>query len=177
MSLVVRTTRHPMDLTRAVRTELDGLDRDQPIENVRTMTHLVSASVAQRRLSTQLLGAFAGVALLLAALGLYGVLAYSVTQRRQEIGIRLALGAKHRDVLGLVLGQGVKLAGLGVALGLAGALALTRVLERLLYEVKPFDPLTFAGVSLLLFGTALLACWLPARRAARVDPMEALRCE
>jgi putative ABC transport system permease protein len=177
LTLVVRTQRDPGDITRSIRAELDRLDSDIALENVRTMTQLVSTNVAQRRLSVQLLGGFAGAALLLSALGLYGVLAYMVTQRRREIGIRLALGARRRDVLGLVIGQGMRLALVGLVLGLAGALALTRVLEHLLYEIKPTDPLTFAVVSLVLFAAALLTCWLPARRAARVDPMEALRYE
>jgi ABC-type antimicrobial peptide transport system permease subunit len=147
------------------------------LENVRTLSQLVAANVAQRRLSMQLLGGFAGGALLLAALGLYGVLAYTVAQRTREIGIRLALGAQRRDVLGQVVGQGMRLALVGLVLGLAGALVLTRVLERLLYEVEPTDPLTFLVVPLTLVGVALFACWLPARRAAGVDPMAALRNE
>jgi putative ABC transport system permease protein len=177
LTLIVRTQRHPSDMTRAIRAQLDLLDKDLPLENVRTMTQLVSANVAQRRLSVQLLAGFAGGALLLSALGLYGVLAYIVSQRTREIGIRMALGAQPRAVLGLVIGQGMRLALLGIALGLAGAFALTRVLQRLLYEIKPTDPLTFAAVTALLAFVAFLACWLPARRAARVHPMEALRYE
>jgi putative ABC transport system permease protein len=177
MSLVVRTQRDPAEVARAIRAELDTIDKDQPMENVRTMTQLVDSSVAGRRLPVRLLGAFAGVALLLAALGLYGVLAFNVTQRTREIGIRLALGAQKSHVLALVIGQGMKTAFIGVGIGIGGGLALTRVMERLLYEIKPTDPLTFACVSVLLMSVALLACWLPARRAARVDPMEALRYE
>ena len=177
MSLVVRTQRDPAEIIRVVRAELDTIDKDQPIENVRTMTQLVASSVGQRRLSVQLLAGFSGVALLLAAIGLYGLLAFNVTQRTQEIGIRMALGAQRRDVLGLVVGQGMRLALLGVCIGLAAALALSRVLQTLLFDVKPTDPLTFAGVSLLLLLVALLASWLPARRAARVAPMQALRYE
>jgi putative ABC transport system permease protein len=177
LTLVVRTQRDPSDVTRAVRVELDRLDKDLPLEKVRTMTQLVAANVAQRRLSVQLLGGFAAGALLLSALGLYGVLAYTVTQRKKEIGIRMALGAQPKEMLGLVVGQGMRLALLGIALGLIGALALTRVLQHLLYEIRPTDPLTFAVVSLTLVATALLACWFPARRAARVDPMIALRYE
>ena len=177
MSLVVRTQRDPAEITRLVRSELDTIDKDQPIENVHTMTQLVASSVGQRRLSVQLLAGFSGAALLLAAIGLYGLLAFDVTQRTQEIGIRMALGAQRRDVLGLVVGQGMRLALLGVGIGLAAALALSRVLQTLLFDVKPTDPLTFTAVSLALIAVALLACWLPARRAAKVDPMEALRYE
>ncbi len=177
LTVAIRTPRDAGELTRAVRAKLDLLDKDLPIENVLTMTQLLASSVAQRKLSVQLLSGFAGVALLLAALGLYGVLAYNVSQRTREIGIRSALGARHGDVIGLVLRQGMKLAGLGVLLGVLSALALTRVLRNLLYEVKPTDPLTFIAVSCLLVAIALFACWLPARRAARVDPMVALRSE
>jgi predicted permease len=177
MALVIRTQRDLPDVTRAVRVELDQLDKDLPLENIRTMTQLVESSVAQRKLSVRLLGGFAGVALLLAAIGLYGVLACMVTQRAREIGIRMALGAQHRDVLGLVVGQGMRLAFAGVALGVLGAFALTRVLQRLLFEIKPTDPLTFVAVTALLMLVAFLACWSPACRAAKVHPMEALRYE
>jgi putative ABC transport system permease protein len=177
MSLVVRTQRDPAEISRVIRSELDAIDKDQPMENVRSMTQLVASSVRQRRLSVQLLAGFSGAALLLAAIGLYGVLAFNVAQRTQEFGIRMALGAQRRDVVGPVVGQGMRLALMGVGIGLAAALALSRVLQTLLFEVKPADPLTFATVSLVLVAAALLACWLPARRAARVDPMKALRYE
>ena len=177
MTLVIRTPRDMSDVTRAVRAELDQLDKDLPIENVRMMTQLVESSVAQRKLSVRLLGGFASVALLLAAIGLYGVLAYTVTQRTREIGIRAALGAQRSDVIGLVLRQGMKLAGLGILIGLAGAFVLTNFIRSLLFGVAPTDPLTFAVIPVLLATVALLACWLPARRAANVDPMEALRYE
>jgi putative ABC transport system permease protein len=177
LTLVVRTQRDPVDLTRAIRSALDRLDPGLPLADVRTMSQLVAANVAQRRLSVQLLSGFAGGALLLSALGLYGVVAFTVSQRTREIGIRVALGAQRRNVLGLIIGQGMRLALLGVTLGTIGAFGLTRVLQRLLYEIKPSDPLTFLAVPLTLIAVAAVACWLPARRAARVDPMEALRSE
>jgi putative ABC transport system permease protein len=175
MSLVMRTKREPGELMRALRSEVDTLDKDLPFESPRTLTRLVASSVAQRRLSVQLLGGFAGVALILAAIGLYGVLAYNVAQRKREIGIRLALGARHTDVMQLVLRQGMTLALVGVAIGAAGAFGLSRFLGSLLFEIKPSDPATFAIVTAFLVVTAFFACWIPARRAARVDPMVALR--
>lgn len=141
------------------------------------MTQLVASSMASRRLSMQIIGTFACAALVLAALGLYGVLSYGASQRTREMGIRVALGARPGDVSRLVLWQGMKLAGLGIGLGVLGALGLTRIIDRLLYEIKPGDPLTFGLVTLILLGTALLACWLPARNAAKVDPMKALKNE
>src|SRR5262249_23946514 len=150
MSLVVRTQIDPTVMARSVRSELDTLDKDQPIENVRAMTQLVARSVTQRRLSVQILGVFAGLAMLLAAVGRYGVLAYGVAQRRREIGVRMALGAQRSDVLSLIIGGGIRLTLAGLGLGLVAAFALTRVMSSLLYEVKPNDPITYAGVSALL---------------------------
>ena len=177
MNLIVRTRRSPEDITRAVRSELDHLDKDLPLENVRTMTYLVDSALQQRRLSVELIGGFAGMALLLTAIGLYGVLAYNVGQRSREIGIRMALGAQKSDVLSLVIGHGIRLTLVGVGLGLLAALALTRVMGSLLYEVKPSDPITYIAVSGLLLAVGFLACWLPARRATKVDPIESLRYE
>ena len=176
-TILVRTTGDPRLLSEAIRRETKAVIPNLPPPLIRTMDDLISETVAQPRLQTGLLSMFAGVALVLAAVGLYGVLAYTVTQRHREIGIRLALGAPKRNVLSLVIAQGMKLVLAGVAIGIAGALALTRVMRNLLYQIEPNDPLTLLAVSLLLVATALLACWLPARRAARVDPMEALRYE
>jgi len=153
------------------------LDRDVPISNVNTMEELVAQSVAQRRFGMFLLGIFALLALSLAAIGIYGVISYSVSQRTQEIGVRMALGASTTDVLRMVLRNGMSLALIGVGLGLVGAFGLTRLMSTLLFEVKPTDVPTFALVSVGLMVVALLACYLPARRAMKVDPLEALRYE
>jgi putative ABC transport system permease protein len=177
MSLVVRTKGDPLSVATATRAEIRSVDKGIPVYNVRTMNDVLATSVAQRRMSMLLLSAFAGVALLLAMIGIYGVTAYYVTQRTQEIGIRIALGASVGDVMTLVLQSGMLLAVAGVALGLAGAFALTRLLASLLFGVTPTDALTFAAVSFSLLSTALVACYLPARRASRIDPLVALRYE
>jgi putative ABC transport system permease protein len=177
LALALRTTTDPLDLTAALRRELKALDPDLPLTQVLTMEEVVMRSVWQPRLYAILFGIFATVALLLAAIGIYGVMSYAVTQRTNEIGIRMALGARGADVLKLVVSEGMKLTLLGVSIGLAGAYGLTRLMTALLFGVSATDPLTFAGVALMLVGVALLACWLPARRATKVDPMIALRCE
>ncbi|HET9210746.1 MAG TPA: ABC transporter permease [Thermoanaerobaculia bacterium] len=175
MTFVLRTAGDPADLAPAARREILAIDKDQPVSDVRTMEDWVSESLARTRFGTLLLGAFAGLALILAAAGLYGVMSYSVAQRQNEIGVRMALGARAGDVLRLVIRQGLALVLVGVALGLLGALALTRLLASLLYEVSATDPLTFAALALLLTAVSGVACYIPARRAARVDPLIAMR--
>ncbi|MGB7921783.1 MAG: ABC transporter permease [Pyrinomonadaceae bacterium] len=177
MNVVVRTASDPVNLMAAIRQEVWAVDRDQPVANVETMRQLVANSVASARFNTLLLGVFASVAMILAAVGIYGIMAYSVIQRTHEIGIRMALGAGRRDILRMVVGQGMTLAVVGVAIGLLASFALTRVMSSLLYGVTATDPLTFAGVALALVVVALLACYIPARRATKVDPMVALRYE
>ncbi len=175
LMLAVRSPLPVASLIAAVREQVRALDRDQPITNIATMEERLNRRLSEPRFSTLLLGLFAGVAMLLAAIGIYGVMSYAVTQRLHEIGIRMALGAARRDVLRLLIGQGMKRALLGVGIGLAGAMALTRLMRQLLFGVSATDPLTFAGVALLLTLAALLACWLPARRATKVDPLTSLR--
>lgn len=174
-ALAIRTTGDPLSFTRAVRGQVQALDPDQGIAAVQTMDAMVDDEVGQRRLLLALLGSFAGVAVLLALMGIYGVIAYSVAQRTQEVGIRRALGAQQGDILRLVMGQGFVLAAAGIAAGLCGAFAATRVLKTLLFEVSATDPVTFAGVAVLFLLVALAATYIPARRAARIDPMAALR--
>ena len=175
--IVLRTIPEPLSLVNAVRTQIAGPARDQPIYSVRTMEQIISGSLAERRFTMLLLIIFAATALLLAAVGIYGVMSYAVTRRTHELGIRAALGASRREIVGLVVRQGMKLAGVGMAAGLVAALALTRLMADLLYGVRPADPATLAAVTLLLGGVALLACYIPARRATAVDPVVALRCE
>jgi putative ABC transport system permease protein len=174
---VIRTASDPAALAEAAIAEVHKFGPNLPVTHVITLDTLFSDSVSPRRFSTFLLGVFAGLALLLAAMGIYGVMGYVVSLRTNEIGIRMALGAQPRDIWRLVIGRGAQLALAGVALGIVGAFALTKLISSLLYGVKPTDPLTFGGVALLLVSVALLACYVPARRAMRVDPMVALRYE
>jgi predicted permease len=173
--LVVRTKVAPLSLVRAIRKEIFALDPRQPVSNVQALEDLVDDSLADRRLVLTLLNLFSVAALLLVAVGLYGVLAYSVRQRTREIGIRSALGAQPGDVLKLILGQGMRLVFIGLGLGLPGALVLSRLIRTLLYGVGPADPLTLLGACILITSVALIACWLPARRAVRIDPVAALK--
>ncbi len=177
MSLLVRSTADPASLTAAIRQAVAAIDKDQPVFGIATMQELVDESVGTRRLTLILLGLFSSLALILAAIGIYGVVSYSVALRTHEIGIRMALGAQPKDVLRLVLGQGARLAFWGAAIGLVAALGFTRLLSSLLYSVSASDPLTFAVVAVLLVLIALAASYIPARRALRVDPMVALRYE
>jgi putative ABC transport system permease protein len=175
--LVVRTAGDPLQAVAAVERTVHAVEKDLPIYSVRSMNQLLGSSLATRRLTLVLLAGFAALALLLAAVGIYGVTSYSFRQRTHELGIRMALGAQAGDVLKLVLMQGLKLAFVGVLIGLTAAFSLTRWMKSLLFEVSPTDPMTFAVIALLLIAVALLACWIPARRATKVDPLVALRCD
>ncbi|MDQ3803688.1 MAG: ABC transporter permease [Acidobacteriota bacterium] len=177
MTVAVRTASDPAGFAAAAREQVRALDADQPVTNLRTMEEVISRAVWQPRLHAILFGVFAAVALLLASVGIYGVMSYAVTQRTHEIGVRVALGARPRDILRLIVGRGFVLTLIGVGLGAAAALALTRVMASLLFEVSAADPATFATNVLLLTAVSLLACYIPARRATRVDPIIALRYE
>ena len=177
MSLVVRTALPPSAILPGIKNAIWRVDKDQPIFNVRAMDQIIAGITSAQRVAFLTLDAFAFLALALAAIGIYGVTSYAVMQRVQEIGVRVALGAQRGDILGLVVISGIKLAGAGVLIGLLASFGLTRLMATLLFGVSASDPLTFAGVAVLLFAVALLACYIPARRAAKVDPMVALRYE
>jgi len=177
MTLVVHTSSDPKTLTAAVRGTVQEIDKDLAAYNIATMEQLLADSISLRRLSTLLLMIFAAVALILAGVGIFGVISYSVTQRTHEIGVRLALGANRRDIIGLVLRQGMTMTVAGVGIGLLATFALTRMLESLLFNVSATDPVIFVVIPVALTIVALGACLMPARRAAKVDPMIALRYE
>ena len=177
MNIVVRTTTDPGSMTSAVLQQISRVDPDQPVFQVKTMDEYLGESMAQRRLSTVLLGVFAALALILAALGVYGMMSYLVSQRTREIGVRMALGARQLDILKLVVRHGMWLCLLGIAVGVAAALLLTRIMTSSLYGISASDPLTYIGISVLLALIALLACLIPARRAIKVEPIIALRYE
>ena len=177
LSIVLRTAGDPLLLASALRNALAEIDPNQPLVKVRTMQENMATSVAQPRFRTWLIGIFAGIALLLAAVGVYGVMSYTVTQRTNEIGVRVTLGARPKEIYRIIVGEGLRFALLGVGIGLAAALAMTRLLQSFLFGVSAYDPMTFAGVAVLLILVALAASFVPARRATRVDPMVALRYE
>ena len=175
--LMARASGDPAGLAAAIRSQVSAIDKDQPVTAIRTLNEVIASTTAPRRFNTLLLAIFAAVALALAAVGIYSVISYSVTQRTQEVGVRMALGARPGDVIRLILKQGLAMTLIGVAAGILGAIAAARVMSGLLYGVTATDPATFVAISLLLAIVAMLACYLPARRAARVEPIAALRCE
>ena len=177
IQLLVRTGDYARSVAANLRAEILALNPTVPVAAVRALEQILARHVAPRRFNAILLGSFAALGLLIAMVGIYGVISYSVSQRTHELGVRMALGAQRSDVLSLVVGQGMQLALLGVGIGLVAALGISRRLQTLLFEIKPTDPFTFAIIPLALAGVALFACWVPARRASRVDPMEALRHE
>jgi len=177
MTVIIKGASDPNLLISSVRGAVKSIDPDQPIYSPRTMDEIRAESVAPERLNLTLLSLFAGIALVLAIVGIYGVMSYSVTQRTHEIGIRMAIGARPLDVFKMIIGNGMKLALLGVAIGLAGAFILTRFMATMLFGVAPTDAMTFGGISVLLIAVALLACYLPGRRATKVEPTISLRYE
>jgi putative ABC transport system permease protein len=177
MNLVVKSGVGPVALSTAIRDVISSVDRDQPVSVTSTMEQLVSDSVATRRITLVLLGLFSGLALILAAIGIYGVISYSVAQRTHEIGIRTALGAQRVDLVQMILKQGLKTTLIGVGIGLAAALALTQLMKSMLFGVGAMDPLTFISVAMMLVCVALAASYIPARRAMQVDPLVALKYE
>jgi ABC-type antimicrobial peptide transport system permease subunit len=177
MSVGVRYEGDASAITSAIRDVAHAIDPKLPLGTVRRVDELVAGSLGERRFNASLLAVFAGIALFLAAVGLYGTMSFAVGRRTREIGVRMALGARPADVLRMVLGEGLRLAAVGLCGGLVAAAALTWTMRGLLFGVTTADPLTFAGITLLLLAVALLATWVPARRAARVDPMRAIRCD
>jgi putative ABC transport system permease protein len=177
MYIAVRTAGEPLAAAAAIRHQVNRLDPDQPIANVRTMDERIARSLSGRRFNMVMLGLFAVLALTLAAVGIYGIVAYSVTERTHEIGVRLALGAQRRDVVAMVVRHGMIMTVAGTGVGLAAAFAVVRVMSGLLFGVSAADPVTFIAIPVLLLAVALAACYIPARRATRVDPMIALRTE
>jgi putative ABC transport system permease protein len=177
IAVMLRTKGDPLALTNALTAAVWSIDKDQTVTDIQTLANHFHSTTAQRRLDTLLFGGFAGLALLLAALGLYGVLSYSVMLRRREIGVRMALGARAADVARLVVGNGLALTLAGVAIGAAGAFALTRLMESIVFGVSTSDPVTFAAVAAVLVLVGLAACYLPARRAAAIDPVGSLRAD
>jgi putative ABC transport system permease protein len=177
MTLVLRTSVDPLSLVSAVRKQVNDLDKDLPLFGVQTMDDILSEEVATQRFNAGALAGFAALAALLAAVGIYGVMAYAVGQRTREIGVRMAMGAQPGNVLGMVLKQGLRLALIGVVLGVGASLALTRLMTSMLFGVKASDPITYVAVAAGLAAIALAACWIPAWRATRVDPVIALRYE
>jgi putative ABC transport system permease protein len=177
MYVVVRTAIDPLAAVTTVRREISRIDPNQPISDVRPMDARIHRSLSGRRFNTVLLAVFAGFALTLAAVGIYGIVAYSVSQRTHEIGVRLALGAQRRDVLAMVVSEGMTMTAIGTVAGIGAALALTRVMSSLLFGIGAADPITFTAIPIALLLVALAACYLPARRATRVEPVTALRQE
>jgi putative ABC transport system permease protein len=177
MIVIARVEGDPLNYTQALRDTVWAIDPDQPVNSIAALEQMVADDIAQPRFNMFLMGLFSTLALMLAAVGIYGLLSYAVTQRTQEIGVRMALGAQRRDIFKLIVGQGLRLTLAGVGIGLAAALLLTRFLSSLLYGLSATDLTTFAFVALLLAAVALIACYLPARRATKVDPMVALRYE